>query len=321
MSEERDYAIFNTILQPILGEKLEVGKMYSSPLPGRGDSSASFIVYRGVNKPNRSAEEAKTDFTKMLFWKDWGFGEHLGHRPIHLVQHLFGLTRDEAKTRLGNLDLIEVPKSVAIKAKRALFPISDFNYTTRELQYWRRRYITADVLKHFNVGGTRYILKEGQPTFDSRQGNPTFTYWNHDGTYMIYRPEPKWLYRKPGKAFLLGYDQLPYRGRVLLLLSGMKDGLCCFTATGWSFLAAAGENDYHTYEPFMDELRSRFDYIGVCQDPDPPGQKANLLLQEKLKLPIFKFPYPDQKKDIDDLMVEYGPAKLRKAFYLKSNFT
>lgn len=316
--DPEEYSLYNAILAPYLGEDLQVGKMYSSPLPGRGDSSSSFMVYQGVNKDDRP--EDSPDFESMLFWKDWGFGPHFGHRPVHLVRHLLNLSEEDAWKFVKNVPKSPITAPVKVRHKNILKPVHSFEYTARETAFWAKRYVSPSVIRFFNVAGTRYLLKGDEAVYDSKRGPVTFTYLGPDGKFMLYRPEPKWFYRVPGKAFLLGYEQLPYRGRVLLLLSGMKDGICSYVATGWSFLAASGENDYHTYEPIIEELRDRFDYIGICQDPDGPGVDANKLLSEKLNLPIFNFPYPDKKRDIDDLMVQYGPAKLRKAMFLKSCF-
>lgn len=325
MSFQDEYAVYNAILEPFLGEELEIGKMYNSPLPDHEDSSASFQVYPGVNKdgyvPDPDNKDA-VDFTKMLFWKDWGYGKHKGHRPVHLLMHLNpGLSMKDAgkMLRAANFNTGNVVVKMAVK--KPITHLSSFAYTKQEINYWQKKYhIDVDLLKRYNVMGTRVVWIDEVEVYNSRSGPATFTYKGPDGKFQLYRPKPKWIRRSVGGAFLLGYEQLPYKGRTLLIVSGMKDGLCMHKATGWPFLAASGENDYHSFQPYMKELRERFNYIGVCQDPDPPGRGANVLLAKELGVPIFNFPYPDDKMDIADLMEKYGPDKLRNAFYLNKPF-
>ncbi len=315
---EGEYGLYNAILQPYLGEPLEIGRLYNSPLPDHRDSSASFQVYKGFNSEDK---ETDFDFTQMLFWKDWGYGKHLGHRPAHLLQHLNpGMTLGEAIKKLKSATFETKGVQIRVATKKLLNHISSFAYTERELEYWNKYHIDPYTLIKYNVMGTRFITKEGEQVYDSTKGPTTFTYVGPEDKFQLYRPKPKWIRRSVGSTFLLGYEQLPYRGRILLILSGMKDGLCCHKATGWPFVSGSGENDYHTFQPFMEELRERFDYIGVCQDPDKAGVDANILLAEKLGIPIFDFPYPNDEWDIAELMENYGPAQLRNAFYLKTPF-
>lgn len=313
---EKEYALYNAILHPYIGEDLELGRMYNSPLPDHDDSSASFQVFPGTN-----------DFSERLFWKDWGYGQHLGHRPIHLLRHLTldperkPISEKEAKLKIARLDFT-VGDGIKSVVKRSLSHLSSYNYNIREYNFFvTTRYLDRSLLIKYKVAGTRALYNDaGDEVYNSANGPMTFTYMGPDGKFQLYRPQPKWLYRSTGPAFLIGYEQLPYTGRVLLLMSGMKDGLATVRATGWPFLCGAGENDFRTYIPYMDELKERFDYIGVCQDPDPAGQAANVLLSKELDIPIFDFPYPNNYEDIDDLIVKYGPNQLRKAFYTKLPF-
>lgn len=329
---EEEYNLYNAILHPYLGEDLEVGKLYYSPLPDHEDSTQSFQVFPGVNKDPNFVEDPndknQLNFAKMLFWKDWGYGKHLGHRPIHLVQHLnakpdgtITMTPAEAKRKIRDSNFANVGAAVRMAVKKPITHLSSFAYTQKEVNYWKLKYgIGTDLLKKFNVMGTRVIYIDGEQVYESQSGPATFTYIGPDGKFQIYRPKPKWIRRSVGGAFLLGYEQLPYKGKILLIVSGMKDGICMHKATGWPFLAASGENDYHSFQPYMKELRQRFDYIGVCQDPDPPGRDANILLAKELGIPIFDFPYPDDEMDIADLMEKFGCTKLRNAFFLNKSF-
>lgn len=322
---EAEYALYNAILHPYLGEDLEIGKMYYSPLPDHEDSTQSFQVYAGVNKPGNDTE---VDFTQMLFWKDWGYGKHLGHRPIHLVQHLSAkpdgtmtLTPSQAKRKIQESNFEAIGVTVRMAVKKPITHISSFAYTQKELNYWKNKYgVGQELLLKFKVMGTRVIYIDGENVYESKTGPATFTYIGPDGKFQLYRPKPKWIRRSVGGSFLLGYEQLPYKGKILLIVSGMKDGICMHKATGWPFLAASGENDYHSFQPYMKELKQRFEYIGVCQDPDPPGRDANILLAKELGIPVFDFPYPNDEMDIADLIEFYGTTKLRNAFFLNKPF-
>ncbi len=323
MGLEKDYAMFNAILKPHIGEDLELQKFYSSPLPGRGDSKPSFQVYPGEN---HESNDTKVDFSQMLFWKDWGYGNHIGHRPIDLIRHLSEDEKgnmcsiDEAKKRLKLMDFPSEGIRIKIMQKKEIEHVSSLELSNREINFWQKRYVQPPLLNRFRVAGTRELYTDGQKSYDHTNSNVMFTYLGPDDEFQLYRPKPKWYSRSLGGHFILGYEQLPPRGRVLLLESGMKDGLCSVVATAWSFLATCGENDYKSYLPILPELKKRFDYIGICQDPDPAGVQANLLLQDKLDLPIFDFPYPNDEWDIDDLMVRFGPQRLREGFFYKRPF-
>lgn len=319
---EAEYATYNFILRPFLQEDLEIGRMYPSPLPDHPDDNPSFQVFKGENF---GPSTGGVDFEQMLFWKDWGYGQHKGHRPIHLLQHLYReIPVHELRRRLRAAEKTEIgaiaPK---LRVKSPWEHQSSFDYTSQELAFWTRRFhVSASTLRKYDVMGTRKIWKDEKEIYSHDTRPPCFTYMGPGGMFQLYRPgtrkEPKWIRRSVGHSFLLGYKQLSYRGNILLLMSGMKDGLCMHEVTGWDFLAASGENDYRSYLEILPELQERFDYIGVCMDPDPAGRKASLLLQHELGLPEFPFPYPNDKWDVADCMEKFGPDALRKAFYLNT---
>lgn len=306
---DREYAIFNSILKPIIGEDLEIGRSYSSPLPDRGDSRPSFQVY-----PGDKNLDTGLDYSQVLWWKDWGYGKHMGHRPQHLLAHLNpGMTVEQAKEIIDNGDYPEMP--VKITPRSEMTQNSSLILSKREWAYYNQYYIPRDLLKLYKVAGARQLYRNGELAYDHEVGPTTFIYRGPGEEFQVYRPKPKWFSRSAGKAFVIGYEQLPYKGKVCLILPGMKDGLCMRVATGWGFVSGSGELDYQSIGEILPELRKRFDYIGVCQDPDPAGEDGNNLFKKELKLPTFEFPYPNNKEDIADLQKKYGPAAMRRAFY------
>lgn len=324
---EEEYLLYDALLRPYFKEPLEVGRMYSSPLPDHSDSTPSFQVYPGENL---AGNDTGVDFSKALFWKDWGYGKHLGHRPIHLVMHLNpGMTYHEARKVLKGVRVEGVSvgaQSMLLAEKKKYTHESSFEYTQAELDFWEKRFhVRREILRKYDVMGTRIIHREEKLIYNYAQHSPCFTYLGPNGAFQIYRPKsknfPKWIRRSSGHSFVLGYNQLSYKGDILLIMSGMKDGLCMHVATGWDFLAASGENDYRSYLPLMPELRERFAYIGVCHDPDKPGREASLLLQENLGIPEFKFPYVNGVWDVADHMEYFGPKILRNAFFQNTHYT
>ena len=298
MNIETDYYNFNKLLQPLIGEPLQVNKSYLSPIPRAGhyETTPSFRI---------------TEWNKRLTYRDWGSGD--GGYPVNLAMKLFGIPYEDAEVLLEG----DIPEGIEIKTKKRykLFIEDRDTLTQSELLWWMSYGIQEDTLNLFNVRGVDTLkagsnkifdkgtayLKEG--TFKNKvafsyRGGPDLSTWH------FYCPDPKFFYRKGNTLF--GLEQLPKVADNLVILSGAKDCMAFFEASGLPVLSGSGEACYNHLKPHIAGLRRRFRNIWTLMDPDAAGQIATLTLKKELDLPPFPFKYPDTKQDIANLSKNLG---------------
>ena len=306
MSIETDYAIFSTILNKALREELVVNKKYISPIKrknGMYEKTPSFRVFEG-----------KGEYKGYLYWCDWGLTNQKGSRPLDLIMALHGVEREEAERMLNELDLpetVEIPK----QRRNRLYMIDRQQLNRAELNWWRQYHVSEKTLKKYNVYGVislysatgpifeRGVVKTKAGTFD---GRIAFSYRGGKdlNEYQYYCPDPKSFFREGN--FIYGWDQLPYRMDKLLIVSGMKDGLVAYEATGIPFLAGSGEGAYLQFEKLLPVLSKRAKQIWTLMDPDPPGQDATEAFRTHVGIDPLPFRYVDTKQDVADLSKRFG---------------
>jgi hypothetical protein len=306
MSIDSDYAEFSAILDPVLREQLVVGKKYISPIKrknGMYEKTPSFRVFEG-----------KGEYKGYLYWCDWGLTNQKGSRPLDLIMALHGVEREEAERMLNELDLpetVEIPK----QRRNRLYMIDRQQLNRAELNWWRQYHVSEKTLKKYNVYGVislysatgpifeRGVVKTKAGTFD---GRIAFSYRGGKdlNEYQYYCPDPKSFFREGN--FIYGWDQLPYRMDKLLIVSGMKDGLVAYEATGIPFLAGSGEGAYLQFEKLLPVLSKRAKQIWTLMDPDPPGQDATEAFRTHVGIDPLPFRYVDKKQDVADLSKRFG---------------
>lgn len=296
----QDYSLFNHILRPFFKEDLIIGKKYSSPLKGRRDSSPSFSV---------------NEYKGKLYYKDFG-AVASGTSPVNLLMDIHDISYGEACDLIESADFPAVnPKTQRTKNHNLWW--DNLNYS--ELLWWEQYHITLPTLRKYKVFGARQMISDGEVSYDWRKDSMAFVYLGETkDVWQFYKyktPASKKRFQRKG-SFLLGYEQLPLTGKKLFISSSMKDGLCLREAGEW-FISGAGETDSTNIASVLPELRLRFREIFILLDPDAAGKKAELRLQEKLNLPIFPFPYPNDSDDIADLTKNYGIKWLKNALHMK----
>lgn len=299
-----DYKKFNKILQPLIGEQLIIGKKYCSPIPrDKGgkihyETSPSFSVY---------------EFKNMLLFKDWGMST-AGHKPEHLVMALHSVDIDTAKAMLDE----ELPELKIKRQERYNLEIQEHPLTQEEIKWWSQFNVTERTLRKHNCYGVESLYCERRwgkdylyrydPLF------PCFSYRSGDN-WQYYQPEigtrPKKFWRVG--TFIGGWDQLPYTGDTVVIVSGAKDGFVFHEATGIPILWGSGEGAYRQFQPKVKELKRRFKNVFTLFDPDPAGQTATEIFSANrvpkghpLLIPPIGFKYLDLERDIADLSREYG---------------
>lgn len=300
MTVETDYAVYSAILEPIFREKLELGRKYVSPIlrGNRYETSGSFCVYEYKDK---------------LYHKDYGHTSQRGHRPVHLLMDIYGLTEQEAAQKLLTLDL---PTGIKIfRQSRSNLYIEDRpELNAPELAWWASYNVPEHVLREYNVYGTDRLEAEYEGKrkiiFDKDWNRIAFNYRGGKGLeeWQFYQPEippAKKTFKRKGN-FIYGWDQLPYKAKNLCILSGMKDGLCFYTASGQRFIAPSGEGAWRQVGKLLPELKQRFKHIATLFDPDFPGVQATRTFQTELGINPLKFRYIDDKMDIAQLSQVFG---------------
>ncbi len=84
----------------------------------------------------------------------------------------------------------------------------------------------------------------------------------------------------------------------LLIVSGMKDGMCTVEASGLPFLAGSGEGAYKQFQKLMPILKRRAKRIWTLLDPDFPGVTGTAAFKQEVDIPPFPFHYVNQREDI-----------------------
>lgn len=314
-----DFKVFSLILEPILREPLFLGRKYCSPLPRKGhyETTASFVVFEGQGK-----------YAGRLFWKDWGLTDQKGSLAEHLLMRIHDITFEQAEEMIEKLDIPEVMEFR--RQKKYKLRVEDREeFTDRELAWWQEYSVGEETLIDYNVYGVDRLWAGKKLMYDSANSGPAFTYrGGKDLTeWQFYCPDPKTFWRYGN--FIYGWDQLPYTMEDLVIVSGMKDGLVFYEATGMPFIAGSGEGAYKQIGAMLKTLRKRAKRLWTLMDPDAPGQMATRafmepeeqwlkelgMTREEVSIPPFPFKYPNDKEDIAAL------AKSRGLEYLTPKLT
>lgn len=310
---EEQFAVYQTILEPILREKLELGRKYCSPIP-RGDhyeTSASFNVY---------------EYNGMLWYKDFGHTAQSGHMVHHLLMDLYNISEKEAKERLAKMDL---PGAVQVYRKsRSVLEMFDRPELNREeLAWWAEYNVSPKTLKKYKVYGVDKLLVHGEKgtkeIFNKENGILSFSYRGGKDLeeWQWYQPDQdgaKKNFFRNGN-FIYGWDQLPFKGGDLTTLSGMKDLMPFYEACGEAAMAGSGEGAWRQIKALMPQLKRRFKRFWSLMDPDFPGIQATGKFIEELDINPLPFKYLDQKRDIAQLSRDKGLEWLSYRLYNSFN--
>lgn len=318
MSVEADYTKFSAILEPLIGENLVLDKKYLSPIPRRGgkyEKTPSFKVFEG-----------KGEYKDYLYFKDWGLTDQNGSRPVDLVMAIHNVDRESA---IEMLDALDLPEIEGIKrSQKAVLTIWDgTKFSAKELAWWAQYHVSEPTLQKYHVRavhtlryGHNHILQNG--IIKTRQGTfadkIAFSYRGGEDLqdWQFYCPDPKTFFRRGN--FIYGWDQLPYLSDILIIVSGMKDGLVLHEATGLPFLAGSGEGCYKQFEKLLPTLKRRAKKIHTLLDPDPPGRMGTDAFSS-IGIEPLNFKYIDNKKDIAKLSQKFGIEWLGKRIFSSLN--
>lgn len=257
-----------------------------------------------------------------LIFKDFATGQHLNvfdvvqsifkcdyFESLRIIANDFGIVRDNALHKNpGKINL----NSIKIKDKEiSKIQIEMQEFTDSELKWWGRYGISKDILKRFNVYSCKHVFLNDQLFAKSQQHCPIFGYYGkkYQGLelwrcYFPKRTSFRFITNWPSKK-IQGYDQLPKKGKLLVITKSMKDSMCLYSCG----ITACAPNSENLFIPdkVLEDLKNRFENIVVLYDNDRPGlYNMAKIRKEHPELTYIFIPKKYGSKDISDFYKDHG---------------
>lgn len=261
-----------------------------------------------------------------LIFKDFATGQHLN--VFDIVQTIFKCNYFEALRIIANDLGIVCDKTlhknpgkininpIKIKDKEvSKIQIEMQEFTDNELKWWSKYGITSDILKYYNVYSCKHIFLNGNLFATSQQHCPIFGYYGGKikdnkekielwRCYFPKRKNYRFITNWPSKK-IQGYEQLPKKGKLLVITKSMKDSMCLYSC-GISACAPNSENLFIS-DNVLEDLKQRFKYIVVLYDNDRPGQVNMAKIRKNHPELYYTFiPKKYGSKDISDFYKDHG---------------
>lgn len=257
-----------------------------------------------------------------LIFKDFATGQHLNvfgvvqslfncdyFKALRIIANDFGIVRDKSITRNpGKIN----SNPVQIKDKEmSKIQVEVQDFSELELKWWGKYGIDLNILKKFDVYSCKHLFLNGQLFAKSQQHCPIFGYYGkkYQGLelwrcYFPKRTSFRFITNWPSKK-IQGYDQLPKRGKLLVITKSMKDVMCLYSC-GITACAPNSETQFVS-DSVLDDLKKRFRHIVVLFDNDETGISFMNKLKKKHPDLIYTWiPRYYNAKDISDYYKEYG---------------
>ena len=275
-----------------------------------------------------------------LIFKDFATGQHLNifdvvqsifkcdyFESLRIIANDFGIVRDNTLHKNpGKINL----NPIKIKDKEiSKIQIEVQEFTDSELKWWGKYGISKDILKRFNVYSCKHVFLNDQLFAESQQHCPIFGYYGkkYQGLelwrcYFPKRTSFRFITNWPSKK-IQGYDQLPKKGKLLIITKSMKDTMCLYSC-GITACAPNSENLFIS-DVVLEDLKKRFKHIVVFYDNDRPGLINMAKIRKEHPELIYTYiPNKYGSKDISDFYKEHGRKEtlnLIKTFilWLKEN--
>lgn len=257
-----------------------------------------------------------------LIFKDFATGQHLNifdvvqsifrcdyFESLRIIANDFGIVRDNALHKNpGKINL----NPIKIKDKEiSKIQIEVQEFTDSELKWWGRYGISKDILKRFNVYSCKHVFLNDQLFAESQQHCPIFGYYGkkYQGLelwrcYFPKRTSFRFITNWPSKK-IQGYDQLPKKGKLLVITKSMKDSMCLYSCG----ITACAPNSENLFIPdkVLGDLKNRFENIVVLYDNDRPGlYNMAKIRKEHPELTYVFIPKRYGSKDISDFYKDHG---------------
>lgn len=257
-----------------------------------------------------------------LIFKDFATGQHLNvfdvvqsifkcnyFESLRIIANDFGIVRDSALHKNpGKINL----NPIKIKDKEiSKIQIEMQEFTDSELKWWGKYGISKDILKRFDVYSCKHVFLNDQLFAESQQHCPIFGYYGkkYQGLelwrcYFPKRTSFRFITNWPSKK-IQGYDQLPKKGKLLVITKSMKDSMCLYSCG----ITACAPNSENLFIPdkVLEDLKNRFKNIVVLYDNDRPGlYNMAKIRKEHPELTYVFIPKKYGSKDISDFYKDHG---------------
>ena len=257
-----------------------------------------------------------------LIFKDFATGQHLNvfdvvqsifkcdyFESLRIIANDFGIVRDNAlRKNPGKINL----NPIKIKDKEiSKIQIEVQEFTDNELKWWGKYGISKDILKRFDVYSCKHVFLNDQLFAKSQQHCPIFGYYGkkYQGLelwrcYFPKRTSFRFITNWPSKK-IQGYDQLPKKGKLLVITKSMKDSMCLYSCG----ITACAPNSENLFIPdkVLEDLKNRFKNIVVLYDNDRPGlYNMAKIRKEHPELTYVFIPKKYGSKDISDFYKDHG---------------
>ena len=257
-----------------------------------------------------------------LIFKDFATGQHLNifdvvqsifrcdyFESLRIIANDFGIVRDNTLHKNpGKINL----NPIKIKDKEiSKIQIEVQEFTDGELKWWGKYGISKDILKRFNVYSCKHVFLNDQLFAESQQHCPIFGYYGkkYQGLelwrcYFPKRTSFRFITNWPSKK-IQGYDQLPKKGKLLVITKSMKDSMCLYSC-GITACAPNSENLFIS-DKVLEDLKSRFKNIVVLYDNDRPGLYNMAKIRREHPELTYVFIHKRYgSKDISDFYKDHG---------------
>ena len=257
-----------------------------------------------------------------LIFKDFATGQHLNvfdvvqsifkcnyFESLRIIANDFGIVRNNALHKNpGKINL----NPIKIKDKEiSKIQIEVQEFTDSELKWWGKYGISKDILKRFDVYSCKHVFLNDQLFAESQQHCPIFGYYGkkYQGLelwrcYFPKRTSFRFITNWPSKK-IQGYDQLPKKGKLLVITKSMKDSMCLYSCG----ITACAPNSENLFIPdkVLEDLKNRFENIVVLYDNDRPGlYNMAKIRKEHPELTYVFIPKRYGSKDISDFYKDHG---------------
>lgn len=257
-----------------------------------------------------------------LIFKDFATGQHLNvfdvvqsifkcdyFESLRIIANDFGIVRDSAlRKNPGKINL----NPIKIKDKEiSKIQIEVQEFTDSELKWWGKYGISKDILRRFDVYSCKHVFLNDQLFAKSQQHCPIFGYYGkkYQGLelwrcYFPKRTSFRFITNWPSKK-IQGYDQLPKKGKLLVITKSMKDSMCLYSCG----ITACAPNSENLFIPdkVLEDLKNRFKNIVVLYDNDRPGlYNMAKIRKEHPELTYVFIPKRYGSKDISDFYKDHG---------------
>ncbi len=267
--------------------------------------------------------------SRTLIFKDFATGQNLN--VFGVVQAMFNCSYPQALRIIANdfgiISSSNIPKNVGkinynpnkIKDKTiAKIQVEIQDFTEQDLKWWSKYGITKEILQHFNVYSCKHVFLNDNLFAIYQQHCPIYGYYGGKiqenkekielwRCYFPKRKEYRFITNWPSKK-IQGYEQLPKKGKLLVITKSLKDTMCLYSC-GIASCSPNSETQFLS-ESMINELHQRFKYIVVLFDLDHTGISFSKKIKSKFPdLFVTLLPRQDKCKDISDYYCKYGREK------------